>query len=161
MFNHVLMSLKLWSMIATYRRTANKDRKKQLTIWMTGKVTETIYIKTCVVCSALSNKMKKCSGCYTAYYCSEECQKLHWPTHEQESGRDIQLSCLPLQSHHNQEGNRQCTSANDCRYPNHGYKHSKLLSPGRISKTEHGVCACNITSAIPSPISASLNGTCA
>ena len=96
MLNHVLMSLKLWSMIASYRRTANKDRKKRLTTWMTGKVTETIYIKKCVVCCALSNKMKKCSGCYTAYYCSEDCQNIDWPVHQARC-KTFRPSFSPLQ----------------------------------------------------------------
>jgi hypothetical protein len=35
----------------------------------------------CVVCKKTEN-IKKCSGCGVVYYCSRECQKIHWSLHK-------------------------------------------------------------------------------
>ena len=41
----------------------------------------TIGLKHCVGCERAGRKFRKCSGCY-AYFCSDECQGLRWPTHK-------------------------------------------------------------------------------
>lgn len=38
--------------------------------------------KTCLHCHT-EGKMKRCSGCLLAKYCSKECQKAHWKEHRQ------------------------------------------------------------------------------
>ncbi|KAJ6617068.1 ectomycorrhiza-upregulated zf-MYND domain-containing protein [Mycena sp. CBHHK59/15] len=36
----------------------------------------------CAKCYSLSEKLKTCSKCKTIWYCSEECQKVHWKVHK-------------------------------------------------------------------------------
>lgn len=38
--------------------------------------------KKCFLCSSQENKLKKCASCKSAYYCSKECQMLHWKIHK-------------------------------------------------------------------------------
>jgi hypothetical protein len=81
--NHVRTSLMLWKRIGSYFKDAEEDRKKEIMTWANEKVTAwTKGRKHCVVCSAQCSKMKKCSACYTADYCSKECQNIHWPVHQ-------------------------------------------------------------------------------
>ncbi|KAJ7387832.1 hypothetical protein OS493_001179 [Desmophyllum pertusum] len=35
----------------------------------------------CTKCSMSSADLFMCSGCWSAVYCGEECQRSHWPTH--------------------------------------------------------------------------------
>ena len=35
----------------------------------------------CCVCKARSPNTKKCSGCYSAWFCSVDCQRKAWPDH--------------------------------------------------------------------------------
>ena len=42
----------------------------------------------CACCEKISqSKMKKCSGCENEYYCSAECQKIHWKQHKKVCGK--------------------------------------------------------------------------
>lgn len=36
----------------------------------------------CASCGALPEKLKNCSRCRTVWYCSEDCQRRHWPLHK-------------------------------------------------------------------------------
>ncbi|EFX73684.1 hypothetical protein DAPPUDRAFT_307653 [Daphnia pulex] len=38
--------------------------------------------KCCAVCKKIPEKLKRCSRCRSAVYCSVECQHSHWPTHK-------------------------------------------------------------------------------
>ncbi|XP_053389920.1 uncharacterized protein LOC123546577 [Mercenaria mercenaria] len=40
------------------------------------------FVETCCFCHIDSNKLKKCSKCKKANYCSRECQKQHWKRHK-------------------------------------------------------------------------------
>ena len=52
--------------------------------------------KECCVCQARSNT-KKCSGCYSAWFCGLECQKKAWPEHKKECKvGEVNLSVLNL-----------------------------------------------------------------
>ena len=46
MLDYVLPCLIFWPVIDLHRRIADEDRKTQISIWMTGKVTETIFMET-------------------------------------------------------------------------------------------------------------------
>ena len=39
--------------------------------------------KVCASCQIALQKMKKCSVCKDAHYCSRECQRKAWPEHKQ------------------------------------------------------------------------------
>lgn len=39
---------------------------------------------TCWSCKGPCPARKKCANCETAYYCSKQCQRAHWPTHKAE-----------------------------------------------------------------------------
>ena len=41
----------------------------------------------CVVCGRFEAKCKRCGRCRDVYYCSIDCQRLHWPTHKTECKR--------------------------------------------------------------------------
>ena len=43
---HVLMCLSFWLVINAHHRMVDEDLKTQISIWMTGKVTETIFMET-------------------------------------------------------------------------------------------------------------------
>ena len=42
----VLWCLMMWSEIDSYRRNAGEDRKRQLSNWMVGKVTDSAFMET-------------------------------------------------------------------------------------------------------------------
>ena len=44
--DHVLLCLIFWLVINAHHRMADEDLKTQISIWMTGKVTETIFMET-------------------------------------------------------------------------------------------------------------------
>ena len=48
---------------------------------------------TCNACpgrdSCVGIKLKACSRCHTAWFCSQECQRLGWPTHKPECARAV------------------------------------------------------------------------
>ncbi|GAA5898090.1 hypothetical protein JCM5296_001989 [Sporobolomyces johnsonii] len=47
-------------------------------------------------CAICENKTtKRCGGCRLVYFCSRECQKLLWPTHKVQCGRDPTRFHLP------------------------------------------------------------------
>lgn len=39
-------------------------------------------LKKCVQCEATDKKLSRCARCLIVTYCSQECQKAHWPTHK-------------------------------------------------------------------------------
>jgi hypothetical protein len=45
----------------------------------------------CNQCGKVEDQMSKCNGCNRAWYCNEECQLLHWPTHKPQC--DVCMEC--------------------------------------------------------------------
>ena len=88
--SHVRTSLMLWKRIVLYFEHAGEDRKKEFRMWANEKVIAWKNDrKRCAVCCAQSSKMKKCSACYTAHYCSKDCQEFDWPVHRQTLCKDF------------------------------------------------------------------------
>ena len=82
--SHVRTSLMLWKRIVLYFEHAGEDRKKEFRMWANEKVIAWKNDrKRCAVCCAQCSKMKKCSACHTAHYCSKDCQNFDWPVHRQ------------------------------------------------------------------------------
>jgi hypothetical protein len=48
---------------------------------------KTGYPRVCGSCSKGSERMKKCSGCRTVWYCSSECQNADWKRHKADCKR--------------------------------------------------------------------------
>jgi hypothetical protein len=69
--------------------------------------------RACAHCERLKKNMFKCAKCESVYYCSPECQRAHWPTHERECGdeddTDAAEACgsgdVPLRSAEDQDKN--------------------------------------------------------
>jgi hypothetical protein len=71
---HSVTSIKLDDYIRTF-----KEKSKKISEYNKEKPT---VIKKCFQCSAVTNKLKTCTGCKSAYYCNQECQILHWKLHK-------------------------------------------------------------------------------
>ena len=55
---HVLCCLMMWSEIDSCRRNAGEDRKRQLSNWMVGKVTDTAFMETVEANEGSTNEAK-------------------------------------------------------------------------------------------------------
>src|SRR6218665_1278061 len=58
----------------------------------------------CVYCRLENSKMKKCTKCKSAAYCSRECQRADWKRHKTECQTQELPSTLPLMSRCNSCG---------------------------------------------------------
>jgi hypothetical protein len=38
--------------------------------------------RVCWLCGSAAEKLKKCTGCQAALYCSKDCQVAHWKEHK-------------------------------------------------------------------------------
>lgn len=43
-------------------------------------------VSICAQCSSKLDHPKRCSKCKSAYYCNDECQRLHWSVHKADCG---------------------------------------------------------------------------
>jgi hypothetical protein len=72
---HSVTCIRLNDYIATFKgnskETTPDHHKESLTV-----------NRGCFQCSAVTNKLKTCSGCKSAHYCNQECQTLHWKSHK-------------------------------------------------------------------------------
>lgn len=52
----------------------------------------------CFACKTILTSVKKCTGCFIAVYCNQNCQRLHWPQHK----KDCALKKIPNVENHAQ-----------------------------------------------------------
>jgi hypothetical protein len=63
----------------------NRVKGSTLQFQSTGHSPIILTVSQCAQCqkSSTDQKLLKCSRCQNCYYCSKECQKIHWKLHKQ------------------------------------------------------------------------------
>ena len=52
---------------------------------------ENVIDSKCSVCREKNKGIKKCNGCYSAWYCGQKCQREDWPRHRDQSNLSTEL----------------------------------------------------------------------
>ena len=61
---------------------ANKKRLRQMREKMKEEAGGSL--RSCSLCEVAGSENKKCTGCYSVYYCSQHCQRQDWSSHKKE-----------------------------------------------------------------------------